>query len=121
MTALPSQTRGDTFRYSFTLSDTWTGESFTGGVKFTIRLSAPSTSTVTDTDAVHQSASTGASPEITFVGNVGTIVIPAATTTAWVPRTYYWDLQGIVDASPDIVYTIDSGTIKVTYDITRSV
>lgn len=120
MSKLDPIVRGDTFRYSFTLSDDWTGASFTGGVKFTLRTTAPASSVVSDAGVVHQALSTGGSPEITFSGNVGTILIPASATTTWGARSYLWDLQGVVSGTTPTVYTIDSGTISVTPDITRS-
>jgi hypothetical protein len=80
-TALAPRVRGDTFVYSFTLGNSWTGASFTGGVKFTLRTRVPSSSVVTDADAVHQA--TVANGQIAFVGAVGTITIPASATTAF--------------------------------------
>jgi hypothetical protein len=117
MSNLESAVRGDTFRYSFTLSSTWLGSSFTGGVKFTMRLSKPATATVTDADAFH--VASVANGEITFVGAVGTITIPASVTTTWEPRSYYWDLQGVVSGTVPTVHTIDSGQIAVTPDVGR--
>lgn len=118
-TVLPSQMRGDKFEYVFTLGNSWTGATFTGGVKFTLRETLPPSSTVTDLDAVDQaSVATG---EITFVDEVGTIVIPGSRTTAWpAPKKLFWDLQGVVDGSPDVPHTIDRGTIVIDADITRS-
>jgi hypothetical protein len=118
MTTLAPLTRGDTFEYSFELSGDWTGAHFSGGVAFTMRTTKPATTVVDDTDAFHQS--TVANGEIVFDGAVGTVTITASVTTTWGPRSYFWDLQGIVTGPPDRVYTIDSGSVSVTPDITRS-
>lgn len=117
-TKLEVQKRGDTFDREFTLGNGWVGADF-DGVKFTLRTEIPPSSTVTDSDAVDQaSVATG---EITFVGNVGTIVIPASRTTAWPGnKKLFWDLQGVIDASEDLVYTVDDGTIVIDGDVTRS-
>jgi hypothetical protein len=116
-TALPPHVRGDTFSRSFTLGNSWLGSTFTGGVKFTLRTRAPASSVVTDTDAVDQA--TTVAGEITFVGAVGTILIPASRTTVWAAGKLYWDLQGSVTGVPTI-YTIDYGTIIIVADITRA-
>lgn len=118
MTSLAAHYRGDTFSYSFTLGNGWVGSDFTGGVKFTLRRTEASSSTVTDSDAVDQaSVATG---EITFSGATGTIVIPASRTNAWPAKRLLWDLQGVVDLATDRVETIDSGDILIKADVTRS-
>lgn len=116
MTNLADFRRGDTFVYSFTLGNTWVGADFTGGVFFTLRSTIPESSEVTDTNAVAQA--TDAS-EISFSGAVGTITIPASSTTAWPLGKLYWDVQGVVSGTPDTVYTIDAGEIQIRHDITR--
>jgi hypothetical protein len=116
-TTLPPHIRGDTFSYSFTLGNSWLGSTFTGGVKFTLRSSEASTATVTDADAVHQA--TVVNGQITFVGAVGTILIPASATTAWPKGRLFWDLQGSVSGVPTI-YTIDYGRILIIADVTRA-
>ena len=118
MTTLESQRRGDTFERSFTLGNGWTGASFTGGVKFTLRTKIPPSSTVTDADAVDQASIAGG--EITIVDDEGTIVIPAERTTTWPVAVLLWDLQGVISGDPDVVRTIDSGSIRITGDVTRS-
>ena len=109
--------RGDTCKYVFTLSGSWTGASFTGGVKFTLRKTVPRTSEHSDASALHQSSV--ANGEITFVGAVGTVEIPASMTTNWEPRVYFWDLQGVIAGAVPKVYTIDSGELEVLADIGR--
>jgi hypothetical protein len=116
-TALRPHIRGDTFSRSFTLGNSWLGSTFSGGVKFTLRRLAPAASVVTDTDATDQATTAGG--EITFVGAVGTILIPASRTTLWPSGRLYWDLQGSVGGVPTI-YTIDYGTITIVADVTRA-
>jgi hypothetical protein len=117
-TPLDPHTRGDTFDYDFTIGAGWVFADFTGGLKWTLRKRPPSSSTTSDTDAIDQATTTGG--EITGSGTAGTVLIPASRTTAWDTGTLYWDLQGIVSGSPNRVYTLDSGTIRILADITRS-
>lgn len=118
MTTLDPHRRGDTFVRTFTLSSGWTGATFTGGVKWTLRQQHVESSVTTDADAIDQaSVATG---EIAFVGAVGTITIPASRTTSWPTGSLYWDLQGVVSGATPIVYTIDDGRIPVRPDVTRS-
>lgn len=118
MTTLKPQRRGDRFLYYFTLGNSWTAAMFTGGIKFTLRTSVPSSSTVTDVDAVDQAAV--ATGEITFSDDThGSVLIPGARTTAWPARRLKWDLQGVVTVGAR-VETIDSGDIQIEGDITRS-
>ncbi len=118
MTTLASHRRGDTFSRTFTLSNGWTGATFTGGVKFTVRESIPASSVVTDDGALAQVSVAGGG--IVFAAEVGTVTIAASVTTTWPAKRVYWDIQGVVDGSPDQVYTIDSGDISILPDITRS-
>jgi hypothetical protein len=121
-TTLVPVSRGDTFVYTFTLGGGYTGATFTGGVKWTLRATVPGVGSVADdpddSEVVAQASVAGG--EITFDGAVGTINIPASATTTWPVKRLYWDLQGVVSGSPDEVYTIDSGSIVVKADITRS-
>lgn len=118
-TKLPDQKRGATFRYTFTLGNSWTGATFTGGVKFTLREQIPASTVHDDADAVDQgSVATG---EITFVGAVGTIVFPASRTTSWPAKKLFWDLQGVISGAEPDVKKVDSGTILIDGDVTRSV
>lgn len=116
MTTLPDFRRGDTFEYSFTLTNSWVGSDFTGGFVFTLRESYPASSVTTDADAVYQASV--ASGEIVFVGAVGTITITDANTATWPAKKLYWDIQGKVTGGPK--HTPDSGEIKILPDITRS-
>jgi hypothetical protein len=121
MTTLASVYRGDTFIKSFTLGNSWTGAMFTGGVKFTMRRRPASEAVTSDTDALVTVSTTGG--EIEFdVGDdaLGTITIPASTTNSWPVGSYYWDLQGVVTGSPNRVYTVDAGEIRVLSDVTRA-
>jgi hypothetical protein len=86
--------RGTDFEKSFTLSNGWTGSTFTGGVYMTIRRSVPASTVNDDTDdGVIDTAST-ATGEITFDGAVGTILIPAARTKTWPTGKLRADLKG---------------------------
>lgn len=118
-TRLPIHKRGDTFRFSFTLGNGWVGSDFTGGVKFTLRDKILKSSTEDLTDAAVIDKASMATSEITFVGAVGTIVIPAERTTAWPATLLYWDLRGVVTAT-GYRTTIDDGTIQIAPDVTRS-
>ncbi len=117
-TVLKPQMRGDTFERSFTLKSPWSGNHFTGGVRFTLRRHTAQSAEVDDDGAVDQ-ATTDAD-EVTFDGIVGTVLIPAERTNAWPVKKLIWDLQGIVSGDPDRVYTIDSGVITILADVTRS-
>lgn len=116
MTTLAQFRRGDTFVRTFTLATGWTGATFTEGVWFTLRTTVPESSEVSDDAAVYQASVSGG--EITFSGAVGTITIPATETNTWPTGRLHWDLQGKV-SSGSVVYTIDSGDIRVAADITR--
>lgn len=117
-TKLDSAVRGDTFSYSFTLGSGWTGSDFTGGVRFTLRERIPDSSVTDDADAIDQATTTGG--EITFSGATGTVTIPASRTTLWPTKVLLWDLSGTVSGATPLVYTIDSGTILIRGDVTRS-
>ena len=119
MTTLAEHRRGDTFIYSFTLGNGWVGSDFTGGVKWTLREYEVESSVLDDTDASEQASVAGG--EITFVGAIGTITIPASRTTRWPTGSLRWDLQGVVDGATPLVYTIDYGRLPVRGDITRSI
>ena len=110
-------TRGDTFVYTFTLTGA-TGATFTGGVKFTIRSTYPESSEVTDTAALYQGSVSGG--QIAFVGAAGTLTVPASATTAWPVGSWVWDLQGSITGPPVQSYTLASGRIVVSADVTRS-
>lgn len=116
MTTLPSVYRGDKFEFSFTCS--WTAAQLPGGLKFTLREGVPESSVTDDADAVDQA--TTASGEITWSGSVVTVKIPASRTNTWPTGRLIWDVQGVDGDIPPGVYTIDSGTIVVQPDITRS-
>jgi hypothetical protein len=118
MTTLADHRRGDTFVRTFTLASPWTGATFTGGVKWTLRAETPASSVVTDADAAAQASV--AAGEIAFVGAVGTITIAASVTTTWPTGSLLWDLQGVVAGTPSVVYTIDEGRILIRPDVTRS-
>lgn len=115
---LEPQVRGDDFVYQFTLENDWQASMFTGGLKFTLRRSVPSSATVSDDDAVDQA--TAAANEITFSDAThGTVQIPASRTTTWPLGRLLWDLQGVVTIGGH-VYTLARGSIQIDGDITRS-
>lgn len=118
MTTLDPHRRGDTFVYRFSLGNGWVGADFTGGVKFTLRSSIPNSGTTTDDDAIEQASV--AAGEIVFSGATGVITIPASRTTSWPAASLHWDLQGVISGTPDVVYTIDDGAIRIKADVTRS-
>jgi hypothetical protein len=119
-TVLDPFVRGDTFRYEFDLGNDWLGVDFSGGVKFTLRKRLPATTITSDTDASVVDQATTDANEITFNGEVGTVIIPASRTQNWpAPKKLYWDIQGVV-ASTGFRKTIDGGTIEIESDVTRS-
>jgi hypothetical protein len=116
-TTLDPQLRGDEFRYTFTLGNSWVASMFTGGLLWTLRSSIPASTVLTDADAVDQ-AELG--DEITFSSTtVGTILIPGARTKLWPARRLFWDLQGVVTVGARVL-TIDRGEIQIVGDVTRS-
>lgn len=121
-TRLPPHIRGDTFEYSFTLGNDYTGASFTGGVKMTFRREIPGAGVFDDDDAIDQAST--ATGEITFdaeTDTIGTVVIPASRATLWPTVRLVYDVQGVITGSPDDdVRTIDIGTVMVVGDVTRS-
>lgn len=121
-TKLDPHTRGDTFDRSVPLLGDWLCADFTGGFKFTLRRSIPSSSTIDDTGAVDQASTE--TDDITCEEATCTVAFSAARTTAWPTRTLVWDLQGVItgetEDDEDVVYTIDSGTILIVGDVTRS-
>jgi hypothetical protein len=117
-TTLDAHFRGDTFIYTGTLAEGYTGLSFTGGMKFTLRRHIPSSGTTTDDAAIAQgSVTTG---HITFSGQMVTVTFSGEATNDWPAALLYWDLQGVISGAPDIVQTIDAGTIQIVGDVTRS-
>lgn len=110
--------RGDTFDYSLTLTSPWTFATFTGGMKCTIRTALPESSEVTDSAAMAQATTTAGG--ITGADAVVRIVFPASVTNLWTVGSHYIDLQGTISGATPLVYTVDSGTIYVTADVTRS-
>lgn len=109
--------RGDTFRRSFRLDGDWEGADFSE-VKFTMRRQLPA-ATATDAGAIQVTKTGGG---ITFDVDdpaLGYIVVAAAALDQIDVGDYHWDLQGTVSGSPQQVYTLDSGKLKLCPDITR--
>src|SRR5512145_1593015 len=102
--------RGDTFRYSFRLSEGWSPAMF-AALAFTVRDSIPPSNVHDDLGALAQA--TLENGGIAIDGDVATITIHPAQTTVWPLARLYWDVQGIVVGSPPAVYTLDFGTLLV--------
>jgi len=118
-TVLDPQRRGDPFEYSATLQGDWVESMFAGGFKFTLRTKIPESTVTDDADAAVVDQATSADSDIVFSDDTSfTVFLPSTRTTSWPRGTLYWDLAGQVDA--DHGYTIDSGTIMILGDITRS-
>jgi hypothetical protein len=118
MTDLASQRRGDPFEYSSALTGSWIESMFAGGFKFTLRRFIPDSSVVTDQDSEGY-IDQGTNAEITFQDPTHfTVAFPSSRTTAWPIGKWFWDFVGTVDE--DHSYTIDSGTVLITGDVTRT-
>jgi hypothetical protein len=115
---LDPHVRGDTFEYSTTLLDGWTAETFTGGLRFTLRTRYPESSVADDTGAVASVTTT--TGEIVAAGTAVAVTIPASATKLWPAKKLVWDLQGIVTGSPNKVYTIAMGDIVIDPDVSRT-
>jgi len=111
--------RGNPFRYTFTLSDGWTGDMFTGGFTFVVRTGGqrPSSATTSDADAMH--VSTVANGEVTFSGAAGTISIPSSVTNLWEPGVYVCAAQGVVAGAVPDVFEMDPVMLSVSIDYVR--
>lgn len=118
VTVLDPHRRGDTFRRTFQLGNDWVGSDFTGGVKFTLRTAIPASSVTDDTGAIYQASVAGG--EISITGANGVIVIAAEDTHEWPAENLHFDLQGTITGTPNVVHTIDQGTIRILGDVTRS-
>lgn len=123
-TVLDPQRRGDPFVYKGVLDGGWQNAMFPGGFKFTLRAFLPPTSQTTDTDTFPAGGvidqATSAAGEITFSDAVTFFVtFLSMRTTNWPARKLFWDMVGTVDSGHS--YTLDSGTIQILPDVTRSV
>jgi hypothetical protein len=127
MTDLAPFKRGTSFARTCVLPEGYTGDNFTGGVKFTLRTTIPASTVLTDADAVAQATEAAG---ITFEGAgtaldlcVVTIRFSAAVTKLWPLAKLVWDLKGKIlgiDDEPDDVAELGSGTIQILGDVTRS-
>ena len=110
--------RGDSARWEFTVTqaDRVTVQDLTGArVRFTAKVRA----TDADVDAV---VSKTLASGVTLTDAVGGVLevhlLPADTDDLSVPTSLQWDLQ-VTDADDD-VWTVDSGSLSITADISRS-
>jgi hypothetical protein len=85
-------------------------------VKFTLRPEIPASGIGDDQDAIAQATVSGG--EITFVDDVGTIVIAPRRQRGWPTGLLYWDLTGVISSTE--IHTIDSGTIEIVGAVTKS-
>lgn len=121
MTTLLPHRRGDTFVYSTTLVGGWTVEQFTGGLRFTLRKKHPPSTVIDDTDADVVASVTTTDGSITGSGVNVMVTIPAAVAKLWPSMVLVWDLQGIINATPNHrVETIDDGDIYIQPDVSRT-
>ncbi len=112
-----THTRGDTLRRSFRLDGDWVGSDF-AEVKFTLRRQLP-VSTATDAGTVQVTKTGGG---ITFDVDdpaLGYVVVAASALDQLATGDYHYDLQATVSGSPQQVYTLDSGKLKLVPDVTR--
>lgn len=119
---LERQRRGTEFRYSSSLATGWTAGMFNGGIKFTVRKRIPPSSVVGDYDPDVVAQVSVADGGIVFSSDTDfTVTIPGRITTRWPLATLYWDMQGVINASPENrVLDIAAGTVDVDGDVTRS-
>lgn len=120
---LDPQRRGTEFKYSSALAAGWTSGMFTGGIAFTVRKRIPP-----HADPMHDSGPdvvakvSLADGGIVFTSSTEfTVTIPGSVTTRWPLQVLYWDMQGIVNASPaNRPLDIAAGTVEVRGDVTRT-
>lgn len=119
-----TRVRGDTWRFNLPLLAYGTSNPFdlTGA---TVRVTfKPNMALADDADGVFRYSwvSGGASNGITVanpLAGVAVLTVPPADSTLFLLTKYFYDAQ-ITDANGD-VWTPDSGTVKVTGDVTRTV
>lgn len=119
---LAPQRRGAEFRYSSTLKTPWVASMFTGGILFTVRKRIPASTVLDDTDSDVVAQVSVAGGGIVFSSETAfEVLIPGSVTKAWPATTLYWDMQGVITATPDNrVLDIAAGTVVVLGDVTRS-
>jgi hypothetical protein len=118
MTVLPAHTRGDTFSYARSLTSPYLGSDFSS-FKFTLRTALPGAAVLDDSDPTVIAQASVAAGSIVFTGADFVITIAKELTTLWPLRNLYWDLQGVL-ATGGVSKTLDSGTILINGDVTRT-
>lgn len=92
----------------------WTG--------WTVRFTAKERVSDADVDAViAKTSATAGDFDLLAAGSADVLIVPADTDTLEATTVLHWDVQVTLDADPTEVYTLDSGTLKVAADITRTV
>ncbi len=118
---LDPQRRGNPFRYSSALENSWVYTMFDGGILFTVRKRVPPSTVLDDTDADVVAQVSLAGGGIIFTSTTAfTVLIPGSVTKLWPAKVLHWDMQGIVLGTPDSPYDIAAGTVPVLGDVTRT-
>lgn len=122
MSALPAMFRGDTPIWQTTVTNKSDGTAFnlTG---WTARMTAKRNKTDSDADAVFQLSTVAGT--VTFPDGAAAGVLQSQperedTSDLTTELTLFWDIQIAKDGSPDQTFTVDSGTLQVRFDITRT-
>lgn len=111
--------RGDTWTIQFRIQNGWLASQFSG-IKFTVRTKYPASSVTDDSDAVIQKSLGDGIAIDSQDDTLGTVTVPATETQLNTSR-YVWDIQATRGSvSPQQVYTLNSGDLYVTADVTRS-
>lgn len=119
MSKLDAMRRGDTPLWLITVTQSGTPFNLTG---YTIRMTAKYAVNDSDADALFQlSTTTG---EIVITDAAGGLAqarpLRSSTSALTEDKTVYWDIQISKNGSPDVTFTVDSGELLITRDITRT-
>jgi hypothetical protein len=114
--------RGDTPEWALAVVDA-NGDPFslTG---WTVRMTAKRNPADSDAEAVFRLSTDPAEPGITVTNAAGGLAtvqpLRTSTNTLTADTTVVWDVQVAKDGSPDLTFTVDSGTLLIRRDITRT-
>lgn len=120
MSTLPPMKRGDTPKWEIAVLDEDGAPLNLSG--WTIRMTAKRSVTDTDAEAVFQLSTVDGT--ITLINAAGGIAqaqpLRSSTNTLTEDLTVSWDVQIARDVPTEETYTVDSGTLLIARDITRT-